>query len=74
MMLTFEPKRPVNKVRIYPNSGLLMAASEHTKIGTYFIPSLGHAPKFCQFIENFTEELESQNKTDILPEHKFITF
>jgi len=52
---------------------LLLAANEHQKCGIYFIPSLGHAPKFCEFVENFTEEFESQTQTNTIDEEIFIT-
>jgi len=46
---------------------------EQEKIGTYFIPSMGHAPKWCTFLENLTEELEESNVTTLYDDFKFVT-
>jgi hypothetical protein len=45
MFLAFETSTLTNDCKILPNSGLLVTASEDSKCGLYFIPSLGHAPK-----------------------------
>jgi ribosome biogenesis protein ENP2 len=37
---------------------LILVAGEEPRVGTYFIPELDMAPKWCTFIENITEELE----------------
>ncbi len=43
---------------IVPNSGMILAALEDPKVGCFFIPQLGPAPKWVPYIENITEELE----------------
>lgn len=43
--LAFETSSPTNDCQIIPNSGLMVTASEESKCGLYYIPSLGHAPK-----------------------------
>jgi len=54
-----EPKCPVNDVCVPADgSGMLFVAMEQEKIGTFFIPEMGNAPKWCSFLENMTEELE----------------
>lgn len=35
-----------------------MLGADNPKIGAYFIPSLGPAPRWCSFLEGLTEELE----------------
>lgn len=60
--LNFEPLHNINKIACFDQSGLILAANEHSKCGIFFLPSLGHAPKFCEFVENFTEELEGNQK------------
>lgn len=72
--LNFEPKRELNDLKIFPGSGLLIAGAEDPKCQAFFIPALGHAPKFCEFIENFTEELEDKTKNTVLEEFKFISY
>lgn len=45
------------------------------RIGTYFIPALGKAPKWCSFIENLTEEMEETNlkNNNIYQEYRFLS-
>lgn len=42
-------------------SGLLLCANDEPKMETYYIPSVGLAPKWCSFLENITEELEERD-------------
>lgn len=37
-------------------------ANEAPKILTYYIPSLGPAPKWCSFLDHITEELEESKE------------
>ena len=55
---TIESKRPINSLKFWPDSGLLFTPVEDTRIGSYFIPSLGVAPRWCAFLDGLTEELE----------------
>ncbi len=68
-----EPKHEINDVGLYPGSGLVFLALESTKIGTYFVPSLGIAPKWCSFLENMTEELEETINDTVYEDYKFLT-
>jgi ribosome biogenesis protein ENP2 len=52
---------------------LIYVPLEQEKIGTYFIPELGHAPKWCAFLENMTEELEESKSTNVYDDYKFLT-
>lgn len=58
---------------IVPNTGLMFFANEHTKMQTYYIPSLGPAPKWCGFLDNLTEELEELDYETIYDDYKFVT-
>ena len=58
---------------IVPNTGLMFLANENTKIQTYYIPSLGPAPKWCGFLDNLTEELEELDYETIYDDYKFVT-
>jgi ribosome biogenesis protein ENP2 len=40
------------------NSGVLMCACDQPKLESYYMPKVGHAPRWCSFLENITEELE----------------
>ena len=70
----YEQKVSINNVRNYKDSGLLLFACETPKVGALFIPALGPAPKFCQFLENITEELEEKANNNVYEESKFVTY
>lgn len=55
------------------HSGLIMMATEQTRVLTYFVPNLGHAPKWCSFLESLTEELEESGSQNVYEDYKFIT-
>lgn len=74
IFLNFDVTHDLNQIIPFYDSGLFLAANEYQKCGVFFIPSLGHAPKFCEFIENFTEEFESDQKTNKYDDFKFITY
>ncbi|KAF7492906.1 Nucleolar protein 10 [Sarcoptes scabiei] len=63
----------LNKLAIYPNSGMLFVANESPKILTYYIPAIGPAPKWCSFLDRITEELEESNENVIYDDYKFVT-
>ncbi|GAU42504.1 hypothetical protein TSUD_101180 [Trifolium subterraneum] len=44
----------INDVCTFPGSGLILLALDSSQIPSYFIPSLGPAPKWCSSLENFT--------------------
>lgn len=72
--MNFEPKYKTNDLKVFGDSGLILTANEHPKCGAFFIPALGHAPEFCLFVENFTEEYESKNQNEDKEEFRFITY
>lgn len=63
----------INDVCTFPGSGLILLALDCSQIPSYFIPSLGPAPKWCSSIENFTEELDMGGQTTIYDHYKFLT-
>ncbi|KAL2319234.1 hypothetical protein Fmac_028203 [Flemingia macrophylla] len=63
----------INDVCTFPGSGLILLALDCSQISSYFIPSLGPAPKWCSSLENFTEELEMSGQTTIYNHYKFLT-
>lgn len=74
LFTNIEPKASVNDVELCgQGSGLIFAPLEQEKIGTYFVPELGPAPKWCAFLENLTEELEESNATTLYDDFKFLT-
>jgi ribosome biogenesis protein ENP2 len=73
LFTNIEPKAAVNDVELCGDTGLLFVPLEQEKIGTYFIPTMGPAPKWCAFLENLTEELEESNSTTLYDDFKFLT-
>eukprot|EP00177_Eucheuma_denticulatum_P005812 GFKZ01010605.1.p1 GENE.GFKZ01010605.1~~GFKZ01010605.1.p1 ORF type:complete len:704 (-),score=139.51 GFKZ01010605.1:270-2381(-) len=58
VMVGIEPDVSVNHLCMVGGSGVLCAAVEAPKVKTYYVPALGNAPKWCAFLDSFTEELE----------------
>jgi ribosome biogenesis protein ENP2 len=54
-------------------SGLIFMAGEQTRVMSYFVPNLGHAPRWCSFLESLTEELEESANQNVYEDYKFIT-
>uniref|UniRef100_A0A2R5LEN2 Putative nucleolar protein 10 n=1 Tax=Ornithodoros turicata TaxID=34597 RepID=A0A2R5LEN2_9ACAR len=63
----------LNDLCLVGNSGLMFLANEDTKMLSYFIPSLGPAPKWCSFLDNLTEELEETHHDTTYDDYKFLT-
>ncbi|GAU95273.1 hypothetical protein RvY_06919 [Ramazzottius varieornatus] len=70
---SIEPGTDLNDLCIVPDSGLIFMANEAPKILSYFVPSLGPAPKWCAFLDSLTEELEETAESAIYDDYKFLT-
>ncbi|XP_038057332.1 nucleolar protein 10-like [Patiria miniata] len=68
-----EPEHNINGMCLVPSSGLILTANETPKLGVYFVPSLGPAPKWCAFLDNLTEELEDSPNSTVYDDYKFVT-
>ncbi|XP_028130525.2 nucleolar protein 10 [Diabrotica virgifera virgifera] len=62
-----------NNLCTVPNTGLFFLANENPKIQTYYIPSMGPAPKWASFLDSLTEELEENSAENVYDDYKFIT-
>ncbi|CAG4944861.1 unnamed protein product [Colias eurytheme] len=62
-----------NDLCVIPNTGLCMMAVEDQKMQVYYVPSLGPAPKWCAFLDNLTEEMESSASQTVYDDYKFVT-
>lgn len=68
-----QTENDLNDLCILPNTGLICMANEGKKIYTYYIPSIGPAPRWCSFLDRITEELEESNENTIYDDYKFVT-
>ena len=66
------PAERINNLAIVENSGVIFVAQEQHRIGSYYIPSVGIAPRWCPFLDNMTEELESKYKSTYV-DYKFVS-
>ncbi|XP_065335729.1 nucleolar protein 10 [Cloeon dipterum] len=73
LFTSIEPGVELNQFTLVPKSGMMFIANESQKILTYFIPTLGPAPRWCGFLDGFTEELQESEHTNIYDDYKFIT-
>lgn len=73
LFTSIETSVDFNNLCVVPNSGLFFIANENPKILTYYVPSLGPAPKWAGFLDLLTEELEESNTEIVYDDYKFIT-
>lgn len=70
---SMEPTVDINDIAHVPDSGLFFFANEGQPMHTYYIPSIGPAPKWCSFLENLTEEMEETNVPSVYENYRFVT-
>lgn len=55
----------LNDVQHYPGSGLIFAAVEATQMAAWYVPALGPAPRWCSFVDNVTDEIDTMDTTNV---------
>lgn len=70
---SIQTQKDLNDLCIVPNTGMFFLACEDKKIQSFFIPSLGSAPKWCSFLDSIVEELEENQEDTIYDDYKFVT-
>lgn len=73
LFTSIEASTEFNNLCTVPQTGLLFIANENTKIQTYYIPSLGPAPRWASFLDSLTEELEENSADNVYDDYKFVT-
>ncbi|OMJ78991.1 hypothetical protein SteCoe_21072 [Stentor coeruleus] len=72
MVTTIESQTNINDIECIENTGLIFTANETQRVGIYYIPLLGPAPKWCSFVDALNDEIEEQ-KVNILDNKQFVT-
>jgi ribosome biogenesis protein ENP2 len=57
-----ESRDKINGLKFWPNSGLFFTPCEAPRVGTYFAPAVGPAPRWCSFLDTVADEI---NKTSV---------
>jgi ribosome biogenesis protein ENP2 len=72
---SIQPKCGINSTCIVENSGLIFAACEQPRVLSFYVPSLGPAPKWCAFLDSISEELEEDRgaQATVYDDYKFVT-
>lgn len=70
---TIQPPVKIGHVTPVPDSGLLFASSESSRVQSFYVPQLGPAPQWCNFLDSITEELEEERGTTVFDDYKFVT-
>ncbi|XP_078069267.1 nucleolar protein 10 [Mustelus asterias] len=70
---SIETEHEINDLCLYPHSGMFFLANESPKMHTFYVPTLGPAPRWCSFLDNLTEELEENPETTVYDDYKFVT-
>merc|ERR550537_1025743 len=73
MAASVESPHTINHLTFCPRSGLFFCANDQTRVGVYFVPALGLAPKWCSFLDNITEELEESTQKTVYEDYQFVT-
>jgi ribosome biogenesis protein ENP2 len=74
-----ESKDKINGLTFWPDSGLFFTPCDAPRVGTYFAPSIGPAPKWCGFLDTLSDELSNQPtlsssaSTDLYEDYIFLT-
>ncbi|XP_011306076.1 nucleolar protein 10 isoform X2 [Fopius arisanus] len=70
---SIEAQNDLNDLTTVPGTGMLFLANESPKMQTYYIPSLGPAPRWSGFLDTIIEELEESSFDTIYDNYKFVT-
>lgn len=55
-----ESRDKLNGVTFWPESGLFFTPCDAPRVGTYFAPGVGPAPRWCAFLDTVADELNQQ--------------
>eukprot|EP01069_Polyplicarium_translucidae_P005383 Polyplicarium_translucidae@DN2775_c0_g2_i1.p1 len=70
---SIESEDTLNGLCLVPSTGVLFTAADAKRIGTFFVPRLGLAPRWASFLDGLTEELEEKTDTTVYDDLQFLT-
>jgi ribosome biogenesis protein ENP2 len=59
-----ESRDKINGLKFWPNSGLFFTPCEAPRVGTYFAPAVGPAPRWCSFLDTVADEINKTTSTE----------
>ncbi|KAJ0284649.1 hypothetical protein Brms1b_001454 [Colletotrichum noveboracense] len=68
-----EPIVDINDIAWCKDTGMLLTANEGKQQHSFFVPSLGPAPRWCSFLDNMVEEMAEEVRTETYDNYKFLT-
>ncbi|KEI37805.1 uncharacterized protein L969DRAFT_52837 [Mixia osmundae IAM 14324] len=71
-LVSINPPASINDMHVYPDSGLIMLANEASPMTACYVPALGPAPRWARFLDNMTEEMETDQVQTIYDDYKFV--
>lgn len=73
IVTTIESVNDIHQIECVPNTGLIFTANEGQRVGTYYLPALGPAPRWCSFVDALNDEIEEEVKVKINENKQFVT-
>ncbi|WQF83807.1 Putative nucleolar protein 10/Enp2 [Colletotrichum destructivum] len=68
-----EPIVDLNDIAWCKDTGMLLTANEGKSQHSFFVPSLGPAPRWCSFLDNMVEEMAEEVRSETYDNYKFLT-
>jgi len=63
----------INHSSLFPNSGMILAATDNARIDMYYTPVLGSAPSFADNLFSLAAEAEKEEFHSFFEDYKFVT-
>ena len=77
LLAVVESRDKLNGLTFWPDSGLFFTPCDAPRVGTYFAPGLGPAPKWCAFLDTVADELANggpqTEKSVVYEDYVFVT-
>jgi ribosome biogenesis protein ENP2 len=72
IVTTIESEHPINDFEVVKDTGMVFVANETERVGIFYIPTLGNAPKWCSFVEGLNDEVQ-ELKPSLVQNKQFVT-